>query len=140
MKKISSLIIALVVIFSLTGCGEKKVTCTMNDGEAQSKIVTTFKGKEVTNIVMENTAKVDADEVDNDYLMYQATANTFKDQTGINVSASKGKESVTLKIEMQPSKMDESLLDSMDITTEDFKNTSVEDYVNDMTEQGYTCK
>lgn len=136
MKKISSLIIALIVIFSLTGCGEKNITCTMNDDSSEAKVVATFKGNELVKEVMESTAKVGEDQIDSIYSIYQATANTFKDQAGIKVTTSKGKDSVTLKIEMQPSKMGEELLDSMDVQTDG----SVEDYIDYMTEEGYTCK
>lgn len=140
MKKISSIVLALIAVVSLTGCGSKTITCTKTEDDTNSKIVTTFKGDEVTKVVMESTVTVEADEVDTTYSFMQMAAAMYEDTQGINVSASKTSNSVSLKIEMEPSKLDEETMETMGLESEDIKNTSSEKYIESMTEDGYTCK
>lgn len=140
MKKISSIALALIVVLSLTGCGGKTVTCTKTEDETTSEIKATFNGKEVTKIVMESKTEVEADEVDTSYSLLKMVEAMFEGKTGIKISTTKGTNSVSMKVEMEPSKLDEEVIDSMDLGETDFKNTSAEEYTKTMTEDGYTCK
>ncbi len=140
MKKVSSLIIALVCVFSLTGCGTKNVTCTTGDDSQSITVVTSFNGKEATKISMETAIKVDEDQVDQAYTSLDTAKAMYENQSGVKVSTSKGKDSVSLKLEMELSKLDEDTLDSMGLDGVDFKNTSSDEYAKAMEDQGYTCK
>ena len=139
MKKISALVVALIAVFSLTGCGTKNLTCTIVDDVSKASYVTTFKGNEITKIVFENTTQVDKDEVDEVYSDFEDDASIFDNQSGIKVTTTKGNDYVSLKLELEISKMDEELLEAMNMI-EDYKNTSVEDFAKVMEEQGFTCK
>ena len=89
---------------------------------------------------MESTVKVEADEVDTTYAFMQMAAAMYEDTQGINVSASKTSNSVLLKVEMEPSKLDEETMETMGLESENIKNTSSKEYIESMTEDGYTCK
>lgn len=140
MKKISSIALALIVVLSLTGCGGKTVTCTKTeDGQTETEKVT-FKGKEITKIIREGKIEAEADELDTSYSLFKMVEAMFEGKTGIKISTTKGTNSVSMKVEMEPSKLDEEIIDSMDLGEIDFKNTSAEEYTKTMTEDGYTCK
>lgn len=140
MKKISSIALALIVVLSLTGCGGKTVTCTKTEDNQTLELKATFNGKEVTKIVMESKIEVEADKVDTSYAFLKMAEAMYEGKTGIKVSTTKGANSVSMKVEMEPSKLDEEVIGSMDLGETDFKNTSVEEYTKTMTEDGYTCK
>lgn len=140
MKKTFSLIIILIVIFSLTGCGTREITCTIEDGTQSIINRATFKGSELIKGIMETTIQVDSDQIDETYSFLQSSVAEIEEQTGLKYSISKGSNSITLRIEMEPSKMSEEFLESLSGTIGDLKNISVNKYIENMESQGYTCK
>lgn len=141
MKKISFLLMSLVAVLSLTGCGSQKVTCTMDEGDQKQTLITTFKGNKATNLVAEMTMKVDADEVDTTYSYIQLSAGMLQGKSGLKVSTSKGSDSVSLKMEIDFAKLDDETKEEIgfDFDLEN-TNTDKDAFIESMTESGYTCK
>lgn len=139
MKKVFGFAISLVAIFSLTACGGKTVTCTKTEDEQTTSIKATFNGNNVTKATIESAQKVDSQYLDLAYT-YRETAAKSINYDGVKASATKGKDSVSLKLEIDPSKISDDTYDQLGLTEDDFKSQSSEDFIKTMTEDGYTCK
>lgn len=68
------------------------------------------------------------------------TAAKSMNYDGVEASATKGKDSVSLKMEIDASKISDDTYDQLGLAKDDFKNQSSEDFIKSMTEDGYTCK
>lgn len=139
MKKIFSILVALTAVLSLTGCGSKTVTCTINEDDEKEVMSVTYKGKEITKIAREMTMKAEEDEIDEAYSYLKLASSMFEGKSGLKVSTSKGSDFVSMKMEIELSKLDEEMLETLDFDLDDAPSTP-EEFIKEMTEDGYTCK
>ena len=139
MKKIYSLVLILISITVFTGCTSKTVICTKTEDNNIKKSYVTFKGNKVTKIVIDSSLEVEKEKQDETLTELDAVIkNIFSDKIGIKAYSIKENNLITLRIEVDPSKVESDILGT-DISKESFENTSKEEYINKMETQGYTC-
>ena len=143
MKKGLMGLVALCVMFILTGCGTETLTCTMSQEESgmtmNQKAVVTFENNEVTKMKM----NVDV-EVDDTYASYIGMMESMLESqftqysdNGAKVDVSSGDNKINVSIDM----------DVKNMTDEQKENLDMEDVYGskdatkkELEEQGYTCK
>lgn len=143
MKKGLMGLVALCVMFILTGCGTETLTCTMSQEESgmtmNQKAVVTFENNEVTKMKM----NVDV-EVDDTYASYIGMMESMLESqftqysdNGAKVDVSSSDNKINVSIDM----------DVKNMTDEQKENLGMEDVYGskdatkkELEEQGYTCK
>ncbi len=137
-KKVIGL--GLLSVLLITGC-TNKVTCTMKSSETGRKVDTTINIKfnnDKVKIVNEKIVfKFDKDYVNTIDTSYDEIRESFKQyesEKGIDIDASKGKDSIIVNIKIDPEKQKDSSKNLIDI------EQSKEDLISDLTNEGYTCK
>lgn len=143
MKKGLMALVAMGIVFILTGCGTETLTCTMSQDESGMKMnqeaVVTFENNEVTKMNM----SVDV-EVDDTYANYISTMESMLESqftqfsdNGAKVDVSSSGNKINVSIDM----------DVKNMTDEQKKNLNMEDVYGskeatkkELEEQGYTCK
>lgn len=145
MKKIFMTLVAVVMMFILTGCGTETLTCTMNSEETgmtmDQNINATFVNNEVTDMNM----KIDLN-LDEEYAPYAETMKTTLEEEYKTFSDNGGKVAVTgegnvinINIDLNFKDMTDKQKENLDI---DFLDTfgTKEATAKDLESQGYTCK
>lgn len=137
-KKVISL--GLLSLLLITGC-TNKVTCTMKSSETGRKVDTTINIKfnnDKVKIVNEKIVfKFDKDYVNTIDTSYDDIKESFKQyesEKGIDIDASKEKDSIIVNIKIDPEKQKDSTKNLIDV------ESSKEDLIADLTKEGYTCK
>lgn len=137
-KKVISL--GLLSLLLITGC-TNKVTCTMKSSETGRKVDTTINIKfnnDKVKIVNEKIVfKFDKDYVNSIDTSYDDIRESFKQyesEKGIDIDASKEKDSIIVNIKIDPEKQKDSTKNLIDV------ESSKEDLIADLTKEGYTCK
>lgn len=137
-KKVISL--GLLSLLLITGC-TNKVTCTMKSSETGRKVDTTINIKfnnDKVKIVNEKIVfKFDKDYVNTIDTSYDDIRESFKQyesEKGIDIDASKEKDSIIVNIKIDPEKQKDSTKNLIDV------ESSKEDLIADLTKEGYTCK
>lgn len=139
MKKISFLLMSLVAVFTLTGCGTKTVSCTKTEDGQKQIMAVTFKGNEVTKLSTEMSMEVEKDQIDDAFSFLQLSANAMQGKPGVKVSTSKDDNSISMKMDLELSKLDKETKETIDFDLEDTPK-GPEEFIKEMTEDGYTCK
>ena len=143
MKKGLMGLVALCVMFILTGCGTETLTCTMSQDESgmtmNQEAVVTFENNEVTKMKM----NVDV-EVDDTYASYIGMMESMLESqftqysdNGAKVDVSSSDNKINVSIDM----------DVKNMTDDQKKNLDLEDVYGtkdatkkELESQGYTCK
>lgn len=149
MKKFKLLLLAIVGIFALTGCGGKTLTCTMSESESgmemKGKIVATFKKDKVSKVKMTMDAKATDDSVKKNWSLF---ANTLKSQysekkaDGVKVSSKVDDKKYTFSfsLEVDVNKASKDALKEYGIDSLDAEKSGYDDAKKSLEESGFKCK
>ena len=137
MKKLGLVLVAFLAVFSLTGCGGKKVKCTRTeDGEKQT-LVGVFKDDKLVKYEAEMTETFETEEeAEQGYALLQLTSGLMGSIEGVELKVDKSGKKVTMKMTADISKM--STEDAEDLL--DGKIMSMSEFKTSMEEDGFTCK
>ncbi|MCM1370337.1 MAG: hypothetical protein NC181_00390 [Clostridium sp.] len=139
MKKLLGIFISAITIFTLTGCGEKgeTVTCTQKEDGTSETYTVTFENDKITKAVIESKqTDLSGDELEMAYQMVKFSKSLLSGKEGIKVTTSKGNDSVSAKMEIDYTKLSDDMKSSLEIDA----NSSKKEFIDSMTEEGYTCK
>lgn len=143
MKKVIMPVLAVALVFMLTGCGKETLTCTSTQEQSGMKmnteIVALFDNNEVTNMDLKVVA-----ELDDTYANYIETVRSSIDsqydkyrKDGVTVSVTAEDKTITASLVFDLRKMstaDKKALDVVDVYgTKSATAKALE-------QQGYTCK
>ena len=141
MKKIS--VLMLLSIFLLTGCGENRLVCTLEQEstnfEFESKYTFTFHGEKVKNITMKSTGTLLGDyNNETSIAEYLGTAESASEKynkiEGMEAKVSSNKNKVTLTVEVIAASLSDENKETYGT------NLSKEELKKELGEIGYTCK
>lgn len=143
MKKIMMALVAVVMMFVLTGCGTETLTCTMSQTQAGMKMNqemnATFVNNEVTKMDITMDAEIDeayASQMDQIKASVEANLKQYKDNGGELDITSEGNV-IKAKINLDLSKMSKDQKKNLNVTdvygTKDATKKELE-------KEGYTCK
>ncbi|MCM1371163.1 MAG: hypothetical protein NC181_04685 [Clostridium sp.] len=139
MKKVLGIFVSVITVFALTGCGKgETVTCTLEDDDQLQTMTATFENDKATKVVMESKQTVESSLVDATYSILQSVESMYEGEEGVKVSVSKGNDSVSMKIEMELTKLSDEMKEEFDLTSS--SDTSKKSFIDSMTEEGFTCK
>ena len=147
MKRFKTLLIVVIGVFCLTGCGGKKLTCSQSATEEGMKtnveVTLKFSGDEVSNIKMVMDYQAESEELKGSWSMYTGVLDgMFKEmdgKDGVKYSSKADDKNFkySLTLDIDPSKVAKEVSESLDL--EDLKGTY--DTVKKEAEAaGFTCK
>ena len=135
MKKMAGLLASLLVVFSLTGCGNE-VKCTGELEGQKATVKATLDSDKVTKVVMETVTEAETkEEAEQGAAMINGLGSLAPD-SGMTMSAKANGKKVTTTATMDITKM----------TSEDIEDNfgsqslSKDDFIKAMEEEGLTCK
>ena len=143
MKKLLSFCLIMTVIF-LTGCESNRLVCTYTDNEikdlkSKTKYVFTFDETDIKSATMTTEVTLSGQYNNDTFIenyknMAIQSGDTFNETEGISAVVTNKKNVITLKVELDPSKMnvEDIELYGLDLSKEDLKV--------ELEESGYTCK
>ena len=134
MKKMLFGVAALAVVFTATGCGGKKLTCTQKEDSMEAKYTLSFKNNKISTINMKMTMSGVADQATDD--MVKAMCDSFKEEEEFKGAVTKcetkksGKD-IIVNANIDASKVKESTFSA---------SKSYDDVKKELTDKGYSCK
>jgi len=145
MKKV--LVFGLVCTLFLTGCGGKKLTCTMSETEEgntmEEKIVLTFdkEGKEIQK--GSRSLRISVDEEYAELLSYAAESaeeefEDIKDFAKVDIKSSDN--SLKVEVSYNTKGLTEDQLEALEDAEVYASEVSYDEMKEELTESGYTCK
>lgn len=143
MKKIMMTLVAVVMMFALTGCGTETLNCTMSQNQTGMKMDqemnATFVNNEVTKMDITINAELDetyASMMDQIKSSVEASLTQYKDNGGDLDITSEGN-TIKAKVNLDIAKMSDKQKKNLNMTdaygTKDATKKELE-------KQGYTCK
>ena len=138
MKKFKLLLLAIVGVFVLTGCGGKTLTCTMSESESgmemKGKIVAKFKDDKATN-----------DEVKKSWSMMSSLLKSQysdKKADGVKVTSKVDDKKYTFNfsVEIDIKKASKDALKEYGIDSLDAEKSGYDDAKKSLEESGFKCK
>ena len=144
MKKV--LVFGLVCTLFLTGCGGKKLTCTMSENEngmtSEAKVVLTFdkEGKEIQKGTVTMSVKVGEEYASLLYYMVAAAETEYagiKDFAKVYIKSSDN--SISAKVSYKTKGLTEDQLDELEYAGV-YDDTTYEETKESFEDMGYTCK
>lgn len=134
MKKLGLVFVAFLAVFSLTGCGGKKLKCTRTEDNSKETIAATFKKDKLVKFQGEMVETYETEEeAEEQYGYAQLASGMMGSVDGIEIKLDKSGKKVTMKVTADLTKDGVSSLMDLDVE-------SMEDYKKSMEEEGYTCK
>lgn len=138
MKKYLVVLVALLLV--VTGCGAKKLTCTMTeDGQTMEAVMEFDKNDEVTSIEMNMTMPFEEElskEEQETYSSYMQVLCSMYDYEGVDCNVNTSSKAVDVVIKMDLEKMSDE--DRNNVTGTE--GTTYDEIKADLEESGYTCK
>ena len=139
MKKYLALLVAVLLV--VTGCGEKKLTCTMDDESGSEKMVYTFnKDNVATKVDATMTSKFDTELSKEEQESYKSLLDTMcalYDGDAYKCSVDVSAKEYSLTITMDINKMTAEEKEEAGYTEKE----ATYDYLKEnLEESGYTCK
>jgi len=143
MKKMITICFLICILF-LTGCQKNKLVCTQKDDsiddlKSETKYTFTFNEETVKKVTMTTEVTLSGDYNDETFIEnYKSSATEAADEyneaKGVSATVSNKKNVVTLKVEMDSTKMSKEDVEAygLDLTKDELK-TEFENI-------GYTCK
>ena len=135
MKKMFGLLASLLVVFSLTGCGNE-LKCT---GEVDGQKMTakaTLDGEKITKVVMESVSEAESKEEAENGAKLINGLGAMASESGITMVAKANGKKVTMTMTMDVTKMKSEDLEEEFDTAELTKDS----FIKAMEEEGLTCK
>ena len=148
-KKFKLLLLAIVGVFVLTGCGGKTLTCTMSESESgmemKGKIVAKFKDDKVTNLKMTMDAKATNDEVKKSWSMMSSLLKSQysdKKADGVKVTSKVDDKKYTFSfsVEIDTKKASKDALKEYGIDSLDAEKSGYDDAKKSLEKSGFKCK
>lgn len=144
MKKALSLAMVVLSIFLITGCGSKKVSCSVNLMGMEMDYVATFDGNDkVEKVAVETSLTAsNKDEFNEGVKSAEETINKANKLDGVKASLKKSGLKITISLEFDLNKITEETLEelSMDSSIKDLAGMSSKDFKDSMKTLGATCK
>ena len=144
MKK--ALALGLVCTLFLTGCGGKKLTCTMSETEdgmtGERKVVLTFdkEGKEIQKGTVTMNIKIDEEYASYLGLLVASVESVYEDiKDFADVEVKSSDDSISTKVSYKVDGLTEEQLDKLDIASV-YKDTTYEETKEQFEDMGFTCK
>lgn len=107
MKRIGLVLASLAMVFAISGCGGKKLDCTMSeDGESMRYIFNFDRDDEIKTLTVEMTSKFDKDEEDEIDDQIKEAKERAKEE-GYKLKVSKGKEKLTIKMTLDADQIED---------------------------------
>lgn len=148
MKKVILGFLAIVLMISLTGCGNKKITCTNESGSSKEEAIIEYKDTSIKKLTYTVKEKSDSEYLDQLIEATKEYVDTYNKVNGMTMSVSKeNNEYLVLKMIYDFNKIDinqaKSVLgDDYDEHEDLFetKNKKLDDVKKSLEDEGYTCK
>ena len=132
MKKYLVVLVAMLLV--VTGCGGKKLTCTLDQADQKSTVAMEFnKDNVVTDIKMTISVPLEKELMES----YMGLMCAAFDYEGVTCKAETGSKSVDVVINMDMEKMDDATKDEMGYSKEEATYDAMK---KSLEESGYTCK
>lgn len=135
------LLVLVVMLLVVTGCGGKKLTCTMEEDGQTAKIVAEFdKNDKAKNVKMNMTMQSEEEMTDEEqeYMKtYMELMCSAFDYEGVTCEVKTDKKAVDLVIEMNFAKMSAETKEELDFSEEESTYDAMK---KNFEESGYTCK
>lgn len=149
MKKIAGLVVALVAVFTITGCGSSTkydFTCTGKVDGQEATIKGLVKNDKVTKVIMEETIEApSAEEAKQSAELSKAMGAMFSSM-GVTLDTKVSGKKVTMTMTMDVEKVlkaqeDSKNSDGMSFTSSiDFSDVTKDGFIATLKKQGLTCK
>ncbi|MFA5603342.1 MAG: hypothetical protein WDA12_00590 [Bacilli bacterium] len=133
--------LTIIMIILITGCGEKKLTCTSNgkteDMTIKQKYFLTIEDKNITKVKSEKEYIFKSNDL---YNSFETVVNHSKsnieelDNSKIKFNTKKTKDSYKLTMEVNMKDVDEEEITSLGL------NKNLDEFKKTLEEQGLTCK
>jgi len=143
MKKILSISLLFVIIF-LAGCEKNRLVCTyknteVKDAESKTKYVFTFDEDTIKKVTMETEIVLSGDYNNESFIsgytkIATSLASSYEKIDGVKAVVNSDKNIVTLRVEMDPSKMGDEDIETYGL------NLTKELLKQELEGEGYTCK
>lgn len=133
MKKIFNIIAITLITITITGCIHKnaEITCTKTD----ETIIITRKYNKIVKVITESTNTYENETILNSaHQIIQTKADVYNQLKGTKAEITKNNNTLTLKITFDVTNMNREVIDE-----EDF-DESPREFIEDLKEDGYTCK
>ncbi len=137
MKKFAGVLIAFVMLFSLTACGGEKFTCTGEQDGQKGTVTGTVKDGKVTKIEMEIVTEAESEDAAKQSVALVNAFSSLGDEKGVTMSAKANGKKVTMNTVMDITKMDDEAKESASV---DLSDLSKDKIIKLYEEQGFTCK
>lgn len=131
----------LVALVTLTGCGGKKLTCTMTEDKNTSKAVIEFKKDEVSFMKVEEVTELDTEEeAEQAKQLMDAMSGLAGDDSGMKIETKRNGKKVTMIMSVDYSKLSEE--EKKDSLNEEFDDADLtyDGIKKKLEEQGFSCK
>ena len=139
MKKYLVVLVAMLLV--VTGCGGKKLTCTMEESGETAKVVIDFdKNNKASNINMKMSMPLEEELSKEEKEMMQSYMGLMCagfDYEGVKCTTDLGSKSVDVVIDMDFKKMSNEAKEALEFEPNE---TSYDDMKKSLEEAGYTCK
>lgn len=143
MRKLLTMCLLLTIVF-LTGCEKNRLVCKyteedIKDLKSETKYVFTFNEDAIKDATMTTEVTLSGDYnseafINNYTVMASTAASDYNLTEGVNATVTSKKNVVTLKVEMDPTKMAESDIETYGL------NLTKEELKEELETAGYTCK
>ena len=151
MKKIRYILISLVALLLVTGCGSKNanstLTCTKEQEDTGMKIsekhVMTFENDKVSLVDLKIDFVADDENVKTNWDSIVEILNqqfVYDDYEGVEFSKSSTSDSYTWALKVDLNKVSDEALDALDLNDVADSNEKYDDVKKDFEADGYTCK
>ena len=104
MKKFLNTVLLFLILFVVTGCGERKIECSEISDDKQEKLIATIKGNRIIKVDIEEIYEYeDTDELESEYSTYKSTLYLYRLIKGIdtNVTKYKKKKKTTVSLDLR---------------------------------------
>ena len=135
MKKMFGLLASLLVLFSLTGCGNE-LKCTGEVDGQKMTATATLDGEKITKVIMESVTEAETKEEAKSGADMINGLGAMTGESGITMSAKANGKKVTMTMTMDITKMKSEELEEEFDTTDLTKDS----FIKAMEEEGLTCK
>ncbi len=149
MKGLKTVFIVIIGLLCLTGCGEKRLTCTHEENDSgvktNQKIEMKFKDDKVTAIKMSIDSKATDEEAKSSWNMVTSlleAAYEEVDEEGLKVTFKNDEKnySYNLTFDVDLAKVKEENLEKYDLDSIVDSTSSLEEVKKSAEEDGFTCK
>lgn len=134
MKRLGLVLVGVSLLFLATGCGGKKLSCSMNEDGQNTKVDVKYDSKDsIETVSMEYTMSFEDLEVTDEELdeFIKGMEETAKEEN-YKLEATKNGDSVTIKMEINADKVDDALGEEYHVGYDELKAL--------FEEEGATCK